>query len=136
MRILRILLVDDDQEFLTIMSQRIKSWGYEVLTVFTGREAIEMIKEKKADIVILDYKMPDIDGIATLAEIRKLDERIPVLVFTSFPDKRSLAGTEKLGVSAYIPKYSVFSDAESSLKNSIQIIEKRLGGEQDKGNAQ
>ena len=79
----KILLVDDEQDFRKIMSERITSWGYEVGSVSSGKEAVEEIKNKNADIVILDYMMPQKDGISTLKEIRQLNKEIPVIMFTA-----------------------------------------------------
>ena len=120
----RILIVDDDNEFLALLSKNIESWGYRVISASGGKEALEMIKNKAADIIILDYLMPEMDGVETLKEIRRIDKLVPVIMFTSYPDNRSITGTEKLGIFAYIPKVGVFTDPESSLKAAIAMAEK------------
>ena len=122
----KILIVDDEKDLLLVMGTRIKAWGYDLLEASGGKEAIGAVKQKRPDIIILDYKMPEMDGVATLKEIRKINKNIPVIMFTAFPDKRSIEGTEKLGVSAFIPKLSVFSDTLAALKTAIQMAEKRL----------
>ena len=121
----RILIVDDDNEFLALLSKNIESWGYRVISASGGNEALEMIKNKAADIIILDYLMPEMDGVETLKEIRRIDKLVPAIMFTSYPDNRSIAGTEKHGIFAYIPKVGVFTDPESSLKAAIGMAEKR-----------
>jgi len=70
--------------------------------------------------------MPGMDGIETLREIRKLNKEIPVIMFTAFPDKTSIEGTEALGVSAYIPKLSMFPTGESALKTALKMSEKKI----------
>jgi DNA-binding NtrC family response regulator len=120
----RILIVDDDNEFLALLSKNIESWGYRVISASGGKEALEMIENKEADIVILDYLMPEMDGVETLEKIRRIDKLVPVIMFTSYPDNRSITGTEKLGIFAYIPKVGVFTDPESSLKAAIAMAEK------------
>jgi len=122
----RILIVDDDKEFLALLSKNIESWGYRVISASGGKEALEMIKNKAADIIILDYLMPEMDGAETLKEIRMIDKLVPVIMFTSYPDNRSIARTEKLGIFAYIPKVGVFTDPESSLKAAIGMAEKKV----------
>ena len=122
----RILIVDDDNEFLALLSKNIESWGYRVISASGGKEALEMIENKEADIVILDYLMPEMDGVETLEKIRRIDKLVPVIMFTSYPDNRSITGTEKLGIFAYIPKVGVFTDPESSLKAAIGMAEKIL----------
>lgn len=123
---LKILLVDDEVDFLETMSPIIESWGYDLIKAANGKEAIEALTDKKPDIIILDYMMPQMDGIAALIEIRKIDKKIPVIMFTAYPDSRSMKGAGKLGVSAFIPKVSVFSDAHATLKTAIVMAGKKL----------
>ncbi|MFA6356927.1 MAG: response regulator [Candidatus Omnitrophota bacterium] len=123
---MRVLLVDDEQDFLTLMSRRIESWGYDVVPVSGGREALEAIKSGKADIVILDYMMPDMDGIKTLKGIRKIKDKMPVIMFTAHLEEKAMKGTENMQVSAYIPKLSVYSDSQSALKTTLDIHNKLL----------
>lgn len=122
----RILIVDDEPDFLELMSARIKTWGYEMIKAINAREAVQAVKTGGPDMIILDYMLPDMDGIAALKEIRGINSRIPIIMFTAYPDKRSMEGTKKLGISAFIPKLSLYSDAQSSLKSAIDIIEKNL----------
>ena len=123
----KILLVDDERDFLTLMGERIRTWGYDLIEASSGKEAIDAVKSKNAEAVILDYVMPDMDGIATLKEIRKLDNKIPVIMLTAHPDEKSIAGTEKLGVSAFIPKLSAHSDAQANLKTALDMALKQKG---------
>lgn len=118
---MKVLLVDDDKDFLGLLSRNIESWGYKVISSLSGKDALGMFRRMKADIVVLDYQMPGMDGIDTLKGLRGMDEKVPVIMFTSAPDKNSIEGAEKLGIFAYIPKAGVFTDAESSLKSAIEM---------------
>ena len=120
----RVLLVDDEQDFLAIIGRRIESWGYEVIPVPGGKEALEAVKDKKADLVILDYMMPGMDGVKTLKELRKIDAKIPVVMFTAHLEEKMIRGTEGLEVNAFIPKLSVYSDSQSALKTTLDIHRK------------
>ena len=62
----KILLVDDEAGILEVVGVRIRSWGYELLEAKNGKEAIGIVKAKKADLVVLDYMLPDMDGISVL----------------------------------------------------------------------
>ena len=126
---LRVLLVDDEKDFLTVMSRRIESWDHEVLPVSSGKEALEAIRDKKADVVILDYMMPEMDGITTLKALRKIDDKIPVIMFTAHLEEKVIEGTENLRVDAFIPKLSVHSDSQSALRTTLDINKKLLGKE-------
>jgi len=123
---LKILLVDDEADFRETMGAIIKGWGYNLIEAANGKEAIDVIRNKKADIVILDYMMPEMDGVTTLKEIRKIDKEVPVIMFTAYPDGRSFGGANKLGAIMFIPKLSAYSDNQAALKEAIHIAEKKL----------
>lgn len=125
----KILIVDDEAVFLEVMSMRIESWGYDLIKAQNSKEAIASLKESNPDMVILDFKLPDNDGISTLKEMRKFDKEIPVIMFTAYPDAEIMKAADKLNVSAFIPKLSAYSDLGSSLKAAICMAEKKL----DKG---
>lgn len=122
----RILIVDDDKEFLALLCKSIESWGYKVISASGGKEALKIIKSKAADMVILDYLMPEVDGVETLKRLRRIDKEMPAIMFTSYPDGRSISGAEKLGIFAYVPKVGVFTDPKSSLKVAIAMAEKKV----------
>ena len=126
MKDLKILLVDDDESFLTIITKTIESWGYEVISLFDGQEAIEVIEGKGADIIILDYLMPKMDGISLLTEIRKIDSKIPVIMFSSIAGE-TIEGASELDVCFFIPKHSTVINVGESLRTAVRIAEKKLG---------
>jgi len=125
---LRVLTIEDDVNFIDLINNRIESWGYESILAYTGREGIEAVKSKDPNMIILDYMMPEMDGVTTLKEIRKINKDIPVIMFTAYPDVKVIKGTEKLGVTAFIPKLSAYSNVLVSLKSAINMIEKKLEG--------
>lgn len=124
---IKILLVDDEKDFLNIMSERVSRWGYHLIKAISGKEALEVLKEKKPDIVILDYMLPDIDGVAVLKAIRKIDKELPVIMFTAYPEVDVMTDVKKLGISAFIPKLSIYSDTLTALKSSLELLEKKIG---------
>jgi CheY-like chemotaxis protein len=117
----KILLVDDEPDLLKIISFTIDSWGYEVITATNGREAIDVVKAQKPDIIILDYLMPEMDGISALKEIRKIDAGVPVIILTAHTDGVALKDIKNLKVSAFIPKLS----ADYMLKTAIEMSERK-----------
>jgi len=127
-----ILFVDDDQGVLEVIGERIKSWGYQLFRASGGKEALSIINEEEIDIIILDYMMPELDGLKTLKKIRKINKNIPVIMFTAYPDQKSIKGSENLGVSAYVPKMNVSSNSITSLRTSIDLVSKKI----DKDRAQ
>ena len=123
---LKILLIDDEPDFLRIMGLHIKSWGYELVTASSGEDGIAAVKCDKPDVVILDYVMPDMDGIKVLKQIRKIDSSLPVIMFTANPDIKSIKGSKKLGVNAYVPKFCLYTNMPSAVKEELDRIKKTI----------
>lgn len=123
---LRVLLVDDEFDFLKVMSIRIRSWDYDVVEASNSKHALDIIKDKGADIIVLDYVMPDMDGVSLLRKIRELDKDIPVIMFTAFPDIKSMKGATELGVTCYTPKLGVYSEDQASLKSALHMSAEKL----------
>jgi len=117
----KILLVDDEADFLEVVGERIRSWGYDCLYASNGKEALDAVRSKKPDMVILDYIMPVMDGVATLKEIRNIDDSLPVVMLTAHPDIKVIKGAEKLGVGAFIPKMSPYQSMQGALRSAINM---------------
>jgi len=123
----KVLIVDDEVDYLALMRERIESWGYDVVLAESGKEALAIIKERKPDIVILDYLMPEMDGTAVLKEIRRTDKDLSVIMFTAHPDVKNIKGAQELGVSAFIPKLSTYSsDIQATLRSALDMLRKRV----------
>lgn len=118
----KILLVDDDPDLLLVLSKTIESWGYELVTSPSGRDAIAQIMKGEFDIVILDYMMPELDGIATLREIRKFNTKILAILFTVDLDSVPIKDADGLGISTFIPKWY----PETMLKTAIAMAVKKI----------
>ena len=128
----RILIVDDETDFLDIISQRIESWGYGTILASNAKEAMDALMSEKPDVIILDYIMPDINGIELLNKIRDIDTRVPVIMFTAKPDMDAIGNSERLDILAFIPKLSAFADTQASLKTTLDMAFKRKGGNDGK----
>lgn len=123
---LRILLVDDEDDFRHLIAAKIKDWGHICMEASRGKEALKVLKNNDADVVVLDYIMPEMDGLTVLRNIKKIGKDIEVIMFTAYPDKRSISGTDRMGVCAYVPKFSVYSDTAGALRAAIEIARKRI----------
>ena len=124
---IKVLIVDDEADYLSLMQERIGFWGYEVFLAPDGKSALAMIKEKLPDIIILDYFMPGMDGVEVLRQIRKFNKKIPVIMFTAHADMKNIKGAQELGVSAFIPKLSAYStDIQTSLRSVLAMAQKKI----------
>ena len=84
-----------------------------------GVEALNAVKAMQADLVVLDYMLLDMDGVLVLKEIRKIDKKIPVIMFTAYPNPVSMHDADKLGISAYLVKVSAYSDTRHCLRQRL-----------------
>jgi len=80
--VFRVLLVDDEKDFLETLVKRLKKRNLDVSGVTGGQAALDFLAESPVDVVVLDVKMPDMDGITTLREIKKLRPSVEVLMLT------------------------------------------------------
>ncbi|MDZ7372592.1 MAG: response regulator [candidate division KSB1 bacterium] len=81
----RILVVDDEEDILELLSELLRRWGFDPHTARNGVEALEKFRRQGSDLVVTDLKMPEMDGLELLRKIREEDARVPVLVLTGFP---------------------------------------------------
>lgn len=100
-----ILAVDDNAIVLTRISDTLSN-DYEVVTVNSGLRALRYLKEEKPDLILMDIKMAQMDGIETLRKIRSMEDRedIPVIMLTGVEDKDVVVESAKLGIGDYILK--------------------------------
>ena len=79
-QIFRILIVDDDETILKVISRFLTDLGYKVETTLSGKRAIEKEREVKYDLVLLDLKLPDMNGLDVLKALKKEDSFVSVLI--------------------------------------------------------
>jgi DNA-binding NtrC family response regulator len=99
-----ILVVDDEKEICTILSDNLSQEGYRVFTAYNGKTALELIRKEKPDLVLLDIKMPEMDGIEVLRRIKKMKKKIVVIMLTAYGTLETARKAMKLGAYEYITK--------------------------------
>jgi DNA-binding NtrC family response regulator len=105
MNITVVLLVDDEVPFVETMTKRLTKRELSVLTAFSGSEALDKLAaEKRIDVVILDVKMPGMDGIQTLQEIKRLYPLVEVVMLTGHGTIETAIDGMKLGAFDYLLK--------------------------------
>ncbi|HUJ69566.1 MAG TPA: HD domain-containing phosphohydrolase [Syntrophorhabdales bacterium] len=100
----RILLVDDNPEIIQLLSDFLTPYNCEVFKASMGKEAIELLDGESVEIAILDIKLPDMDGIALLEEIRLRDPTIGVVMITGYNDPDMIIEAMKKGASDFLMK--------------------------------
>lgn len=102
----RILVVDDDAMSLRMAVFILKKTDYEIIPAKSGEEGIECLKERQADLLLLDVEMPGKDGIETLREIRAMEpyRTVPVIFFTGTIDEERRQQAKELGTEHFALK--------------------------------
>jgi DNA-binding NtrC family response regulator len=118
---INFLLVDDEEEFVTAIVERLRKRGFTVECALTGTEALNKIeKNDSIDVVILDIRLPDIDGIDVLRNIRKKHPLIEVIIISGFATINSAVESLKLGAFDYLEKPFDINDLISKAKKAVQ----------------
>lgn len=100
-----VLIVDDDKSVNDFLERFLRQKGYlSIQSVKTGQAAIEIIKKEDIKLVLLDIKLPDMDGIETLKKIKEIKKDMNVIMITGFPEEATAREALKLGAYDYIIK--------------------------------
>ena len=104
-----ILVVDDDPMLLTLYKRLFSNKGMEVLLAQDGQEGLELIEQEKPDFVILDIRMPKLDGIDVLKIMRGREnlKEVPVMILTNYGREEYREATEKLNVVDFLVKTNI-----------------------------
>lgn len=117
----KILVIDDYPEIVTLMKSRFEAKSFEVITALDGEEGHEKFKSEKPDLIVLDIKMPKVNGIDFVEMLKKdgwTPKKVPIIVLTAASDLEAVFSAK--GINDYVLKPFV-------PRELIQLIEKRLG---------
>jgi DNA-binding NtrC family response regulator len=101
---IRLLLVDDEKDFVNILSKRIKRRNIDVTKAFSGAEAIQTLRSQDFDVAVLDLKMEEMDGIETLKVLKIMDPRLAVIMLTGHGSAEAAEQGIRLGAFDYLTK--------------------------------
>ena len=99
-----VLIVDDERDFLDTLSKRLTKRKLHVVSASSGAEALEKLAQEVIDVVVLDVRMPHMDGIETLSEIKKLNPSPEVIMLTGHADLEVAVQGMELGAFDYLMK--------------------------------
>ena len=100
----KILIAEDEKTQRDLLEGFLKKEGFSVEAVANGREALQKIEKDYFDVVLVDYKMPELDGLHTLREIRKLYPDLPVVMMTAYGTVETAVASMKEGALDYLTK--------------------------------
>ena len=114
----RVLIVDDEKDFVEMFALRLEGQGERVSTAHSGKEALKILENKIIDVVILDIRMPGMDGIDVLKQIKKLYPIIEVILLTGHGSTETAVKGMKLGAFDYLMKPADFEDIKIKLESA------------------
>ena len=114
----RVLLVDDEKDFVEMLQLRLEEVGEKVTPAYNGKECLDLLARKEIDVVILDIKMPGMDGIAVLQEIKRKHPLVEVIMLTGHGTTESAVEGMKLGAFDYLLKPARFEELTAKLESA------------------
>lgn len=127
---MRMLLVDDEARFVETLSKRLAARGFEVAQAFSGQEALSRLSADEYDVVLLDVRMPGMDGLETLRAIRREHPLVKVILLSGHASINAAVEGMRLGASDYLLKPV---DLEDLLAKMESAVEKKRIEEEDRG---
>ncbi|KAF0160236.1 MAG: two-component system NtrC family response regulator HydG [Syntrophaceae bacterium] len=140
---LGILIVDDDLAHRMMLKKLLGGWGYSVTEADDGAVAIEEVRRRSFDLILMDIRMMKVSGIEALDQIKKINPAIPVIIMTAYASVETAVSALKKGAYDYLTKPLNFDELQivikrvtehSLLKKENEYLKKRLGEKFDRQN--
>lgn len=116
---LSILVVDDDMAHRTMLKSLLSSWGYKVSEADDGQTAIDMVKERAFDLILMDVRMIKVSGLEALAAIKVYNPAIPIIIMTAYSSVETAVQAMKKGAYDYLTKPLDFDELRLNLQKAI-----------------
>jgi len=100
----KILVVDDEEALRTVLSTELEGEGYQVSTAGDGEEAIRILTTQEFNLILLDIKMPNVDGFEVLRFVKQKQPSTKVIMLTGFADLKNAIESKKLGAEDFVSK--------------------------------
>ncbi|KPU27294.1 transcriptional regulator [Caloranaerobacter sp. TR13] len=115
----RILIADDEKNMIWALKRALSKEGYDIITAENGRKAVEVFIEKEPSLVLLDLKMPEMDGIEALRRIKEYNSKIPVIILTAHGTTQTAVEAMKIGALDYISKPFDIDELKIVIKKAL-----------------
>jgi len=100
----KILVIDDEPSIRSLLDTLLRRKGYDVVLADSGRKGLELFRREHPDLIVLDLKMPEMDGLTVLRQIHSLDPKKPVIILTGAGNTEAEQQVRALGVTEYVEK--------------------------------
>jgi len=126
----KILLVEDE----TVLRESLRDWliddGYDVEGVETGEEALERIKKEEFGVIVLDLRLPGIDGLQVFEHAKELKSGTKGVIITAYPSKETREKAQSLGLLDYLAKPFKVEDLEKTIRGALGEAEEKITGKE------
>jgi len=116
-----ILIVDDEPNYLIVLSELLQDEGYEVFTAPGGAQGFKMVKELDLDLVITDMQMPEVDGLQLLLNIKDYNDELPVIMITAYAQVEKAVAAMQAGAFSYLAKPFSNDELLVNIKKAVQV---------------
>jgi DNA-binding NtrC family response regulator len=120
----KILIMEDETSVAEGMQRILEEQGYEVNLAFTGLSAMDTLREKEVDLLVADLRLPDMDGMKVVREVKERWPSTKVIVITAYPSVSSAVDAMKFGVSLYLPKPFRGDDFKKAVDKAFEEVKK------------
>jgi CheY-like chemotaxis protein len=117
---IKVLLVDDEEDFRKLLAFWLQSKGYRVITASNGEEAISLAKSENPAIIFMDLNMPVMDGTDALKQLREFNKDVPVIIISAHVEDRRAKEAMELGISGVFYKGKDFQEGLSLLETTLR----------------
>jgi len=113
---MRLLLIEDDEQVAEVLSDAFGSQGHEITIRHTGEDGLVYLTHDRPDAVVLDIRLPKLNGVAVLRQIRARDPNLPVIIMTGLATPGEIAEVRRLGVTEIVEKPEVLKNFSEALE--------------------
>ncbi len=132
----RVLLVDDEEDFIRLLAERMEARGLKVQVAFDGATALQLAGQEPFDAVVLDMVMPEMDGMETLRRLREMNPELQVIMLTGYADLQKGIEAIKQGAVDYLEKPADINQLMEKIKKAqaqkAVLFEKQMQEKIDK----
>jgi DNA-binding NtrC family response regulator len=117
---MRLLLIEDDENVAEVLADAFAADGHEIAITHTGEEGLTYLAQNRPDAIVLDVRLPNLNGVGVLRQIRSVDPALPVIIMTGLATAGELAEIQRLGVTEIIEKPELLKRFDDALARIAQ----------------
>ncbi len=117
-----LLLIEDEVDVADVLATAFRDDGHKTVIAYTGEEGLTLLGRERPDAVLLDIRLPKMNGIEVLRRIRSIDQALPVIVITGLATPSEIEEARELGVTEVIEKSYVLRNFSESLARAVNWL--------------